>query len=157
VRACTLQGGRFGNKRVTGDLNQPLNNKVALRLNGMYENSNSFRKNVGLKRVGFNPTLTFAASDRTKFTTGYDYLHDTRVADRGVTSFQGRAVPVDPTTYYGNPNDSHVRADVHLGSTLVEHRFDRFTVRNRTMFGGYDRFYQNYVPGATWQTETLWH
>ena len=24
----------------------------------------------------------------------------------------------------------------------------RFNLRNRTMFGDYDRFYQNYVPGA---------
>src|SRR5262249_39934601 len=92
--------------------------------------------------------MTFVLSDRTRVTAGYEYLHDTRVADRGITSFQGRAVPVDPSTYYGNPNDSHVRAAVHLGSALLEHRIGRLTVRNRTMYGDYDRFYQNYVPGA---------
>jgi catecholate siderophore receptor len=149
VRAFTLQGGRFGNKRVTGDVDQPLNNKVALRVNGMYENSDSFRDAVGLERVGVNPTLTFAVNGRTRITAAYEYLHDSRVADRGITSYQGRAVPVDPTTYYGNPKDSHVRAGVHLGSALVEHRFDRLTLRNRSLFGDYDRFYQNYVPGAT--------
>lgn len=148
-RTLTVQGGRFGNKRVTGDLDQPLNVKTAFRLNGMYEDSASFRSNVGLERTGINPTLTFLANDRTKFTAGYEYLHDTRVADRGITSFQGRAVPADPTTYYGNPADSHVRADVHLASGLVEHRTGRTTLRNRLMFGDYNRFYQNYVPGAT--------
>jgi catecholate siderophore receptor len=149
IHGFTLQGGRFGNKRATADFNQPLNSKVAFRLNGLYEKSDSFRTGVGLERDGVNPTLTFAASDRTKVTAGYEYLRDRRVADRGITSFQGRAVPIDPTTFYGNPNDSHVRAGVHLASTLVEHRFDRVTVANRTMFGDYDRFYQNYVPGAT--------
>lgn len=147
--AFTFQGGSFGNKRVTGDFDQPLSGKASFRLNGMYENSDSFRSNVGLERTGINPTLTFLPNDRTKVTAGYEYLHDTRVADRGITSFQGRAVPVDPTTYYGNPNDSHVRADVHLASTLAEHRMGRFTLQNRLMFGDYDRSYQNYVAGAT--------
>ena len=149
VRAFTLQAGQFGNKRVTGDWNQAVNGKVAFRFNGMYENSDSFRDSVGLERVGVNPTMSFSLSDRTKVTAGYEYLNDSRVADRGITSYQGRPAPVDPGTYYGNPDDSHVRLGVHLGSALVEHRFERFTLRNRTMYGDYDRFYQNYVPGAT--------
>jgi len=148
-RSFTLQGGSYGNKRFTGDLNQPLNDKFAFRLNGMYENSDSFRNEVELERGGISPTLTFAPGDRTKITAAYEHLRDTRVADRGITSYQGRPVDVDPSTYYGNPDDSHVRAGVHLGSVLVEHRLNRVTVRNRTMYGDYDRFYQNYVPGAT--------
>ena len=36
-----------------------------------------------------------APSDRHKITLGYEYLHDTRVADRGITSFQGRPADVD--------------------------------------------------------------
>jgi catecholate siderophore receptor len=149
IRSFTLQGGSFGNKRFTGDLNQPLNDKFAFRLNGMYENSGSFRNGVDLERTGVAPTITFTPGDRTKITTGYEYLRDTRVADRGITSYQGRPVDVDPSTYYGNPSDSHVRAAVHLGSVLVEHRLNRVTIRNRTMYGDYNRFYQNYVPGAT--------
>jgi len=149
VRAFTLQGGSYGNKRVTGDLGQRLNDKFAVRFNGMYENSDSFREGVGLERVGINPTMTFALSKQTRVTGSYEYLHDTRVADRGITSYQGRPVSVDPSTYYGNPDDSHVRADVHLATGLFERYFSQFTLRNRTMFGDYDRFYQNYVPGAT--------
>jgi len=149
IRSFTLQGGSFGNKRFTGDLNQPLNDKFAFRLNGMYENSDSFRNGVDLERTGVAPTLTFSPNDRTKITGGYEYLRDTRVADRGITTYQGRPAAVDPSTFYGNPDDSHVRAGVHLGSVLVEHRLNSVTVRNRTMYGDYDRFYQNYVPGAT--------
>ncbi len=81
-------------------------------------------------------------------TLGYEHLRDTRVADRGVTSFAGRPADVAPSTYYGDPANSHVRARVNIGSALVEHRFARATIRNRTMVGGYDRFYQNFVPGA---------
>ena len=114
----------------------------------MYEDSDSFRDGVGLERYGVNPTLTIAAERPHAITLGYEHLHDTRVADRGITSFQGRPADVDISTFYGNPADSHVRAGVDLGTATVEHKAGRLTLRNRTMFGDYDRFYQNYVPGA---------
>lgn len=148
LREVFLQGGSFGNKRFTGDLDQPLGNKLAFRLNGVYENSDSFRKYVNLERYGISPTLTIAATKQTKITLGYEYFHDGRVADRGITSFQGRPADVPIETYYGNPDDSHVRAGVNLGSVLVDHQAGRVSIRNRTLFGNYDRFYQNYVEGA---------
>jgi catecholate siderophore receptor len=144
----SLQAGSYGNKRFTGDIDRPLTDHVAFRLNAMYENSDSFRTPVGLERYGVNPTLTIAPSTRTKITLGYEHLHDTRVADRGIPSFAGRPADLDPATYFGNPDDSHVRAGVNLGSAAVEHRAGRVTIRNRTLFGDYDRFYQNFVPGA---------
>ena len=114
VRDVTVQGGAYGHKRIAGDVDQPLNDKVALRLTGMYESSDSFRDYVGLERYAVNPTVTLAASPRTRVTLGYEHLHDTRVADRGITSFEGRPADVDVSTYYGNPADSHVRAAVDL-------------------------------------------
>jgi len=57
-------------------------------------------------------------------------------------------VDVDRSTFYGNPADSDVRANVNVASATVEHRATNVTFRNRTMVGNYDRGYQNYVPGA---------
>ncbi len=148
LREVDLQSGSYANKRVTADFDQPLGEKLALRLNGLYEDSGSFRDGVGLQRSGIAPTLTLMPSEATKITVGYEHFRDTRVADRGITSFQGRPADVGIDTFYGNPDDSHVRALVNLGSVNVEHRFGALTLRNRTLFGGYDRFYQNYVPGA---------
>ncbi|HET6899678.1 MAG TPA: TonB-dependent receptor, partial [Vicinamibacteria bacterium] len=148
VHEVSLQGGTYGRKRVAADIDQPLGLRLAFRLNGMYESSDSFRDRVDLQRYAVNPTLTFAASDRTKLTFGYEHLHDTRVADRGISSFGGLPLDVDVSTYFGNPDDSHVRANVDLASATVEHHAGKLTIRNRTLFGDYDRFYQNYVPGA---------
>lgn len=148
LREVTLQGGSFGHARAALDLDQPINKTAAVRFNGLYEDSGSFRHFVNLKRQGFNPTLTLLPEKRTKFTLGYEYLHDTRTADRGITAFQGRPADVPIETYYGNPADSHVRATVTLMTATAEHRTGNLTIRNRTMFGAYDRGYQNYVPGA---------
>ncbi len=46
-----VQGGEYGNKRLTADLDQPVNDKVALRVNGMIEHSDSFRNGVDLESI----------------------------------------------------------------------------------------------------------
>ena len=144
----SLQGGMYGNKRVTGDFGRPLNEKVAFRVNGMFEDSASFRNEVTLNRKGITPTVTFEPSRSTTISARYEYLDDTRVADRGITSYQGRPANVPDDTFYGDPEQSHVQATVNLASGLIEHRRGAMTVRNHTLVGGYDRFYQNFVPGA---------
>jgi catecholate siderophore receptor len=148
VRAFSLQTGGHDNRRFTGDLDQPINKSVALRANAMFEDSGSFRDGVTLERGAFNPTVTVMATRNTKLTFGYEYLRDERVADRGITSFQGRPADVAIDTFYGNQRDSHVEAHVNIGTFNVEHRMGRAIVRNRTLIGDYDRFYQNFVPGA---------
>jgi catecholate siderophore receptor len=148
LREITLLGGSFGAKRFTGDFDQPLGQRVALRLNALYENSDSFRRFVSLERYGINPTLTIAAGKQTKVTLGYEHFRDNRIADRGIPSFQGRPINADISTYFGNPNDSRVRARVNLGSANIEHQAGTLNIHNRTSIGDYDRGYQNYVPGA---------
>ncbi|HEY6802539.1 MAG TPA: TonB-dependent siderophore receptor [Pyrinomonadaceae bacterium] len=151
----SVTGGSFYNRRVSGDLDQAINDKVDFRLNSVYENSNSFRDFVNLNRFGINPTFTFLPTKSTRFTLGYDFARDRRTADRGMTSFQGRPADVDISTFYGNPDDSHVRSNVNILTGTYEQHFGRFNLHNRTLYGDYDRFYQNYVPGATNAAKTL--
>ena len=155
LRELTLQGGSFGNKRVSGDFDQPLGNRFAFRVNGLYENSDSFREGVDLERYGVNPTATVVVSPKTAVKLSYEYFHDGRTADRGIPSFQARPVDVPIETFFGDPDNSHARVGVNLASASVDHQAGRFNIRNRTMFGDYDRFYQNYVPGAVTANKQL--
>ena len=155
LREMTLLGGSYGNKRLTADFDEPLTDKVAFRLNAMIEKSESFRKYVNLTRAGVNPTLTFTPSTKTKVTFGYEHFNDRRVADRGIPSFQGRPADIDISTYFGNPEDSHVQARLNLGSAAVEHQSGRLSIQDRVSFGDYDRSYQNFVPGSVNADKTL--
>ena len=105
-----LQAGSYGNRRFSADVNQPLTSSLALRVNGVFEDSDSFRRSVGLQRYGIAPSVTIVATPRTMLTIEYEHFHDQRVADRGISSFGGRPVDVPRSTYFGNPADSHVRA-----------------------------------------------
>ena len=143
LREITLSGGAYGNKRFATDLNQALNDKVAVRLNGMYENSGNFRKYMDLTRYGISPTVTLTPTKRTRITLGYERFRDDRGADRGVPSFQ---VPI--SSFFGNPDLSHAHAGVNLGSVALQQQVGRMIFHNRTTFGDYDRGYQNFVPGV---------
>ena len=81
-------------------------------------------------------------------TLGYEHLRDTRVADRGVTSFAGRPADVRTVHLLWRSGKQPRQGASQHWLRAVEHRFARATIRNRTMVGGYDRFYQNFVPGA---------
>jgi catecholate siderophore receptor len=144
----TFQGGSYSNKRILGDLDRALNNRVAFRFNGLLENSGSFRKHVGLSRVGINPTLTIVAGQQTQIRLSYEYFRDHRTADRGLPSYQGRPSDADISTFFGNPDLSFVHARVNLASAVIDHQIGKLNIRNHTLFGDYDRMYQNFVPGS---------
>ena len=148
LREVTVLGGSYGAKRFAIDVDQRLREDVAFRVNGMYENSDSFRQYVNLERYGLNPTLTITPSTHTKITLNYEHFRDGRVADRGIPSFQGQPADLARSTYFGNPNDSRINARVDLGGAMVEHQVGSVNIRNRTIVGDYDKFYQNFVPGA---------
>jgi len=148
IREVSVQGGSFGNKRVMADFDQPLNSWAALRLNTMFEDTGSFRQYGELRRYGVSPTLTLRPSQATKVRISYERFHDGRLVDRGIPSYRGLPLEVDRRQYFGNPELSRARADVNLGSVIVEQQLGAWNLRNQTLFGAYDKFYGNVLPEA---------
>ena len=149
TRELTLQGGSFDDRRVSGDFGQLLTESISARVTGVYQQSESYRDGVRLDRYGINPTVAFAIGSNTMLRAGFEYFHDDRTADRGITSFAGRPVSTEASTFFGNADLSHSRANVKVWTSAVDHRFsDSVTLRSRLSYGNYDKFYQNVFPGA---------
>ncbi len=149
TRVVTLEGGSFDHRRGTVDVGQGVGSALALRFNGMYENSGGFRDQASLERYGINPTMALALGTRTTIRAGYELFSDHRSVDRGLPSFNGRPSDADITTFFGNPDSSYSRVRVHSASGVLEHRTrGGITLRNRTRYATYDKFYQNSYPGA---------
>ncbi len=143
-----LQGGSWNNRRVTGDLRQPLNERVSLRATGVYEDSDSYRDGVRLERYGVNPTARLVLNERTTVRLSYEYFTYDMVADRGIPLFQGRPVRTARSTFFGDPAGSPTGATIKVASSVIEHDFGGVSLRNVTSFGDYDKAYQNVYPGA---------
>ncbi len=156
IRDVTVQGGSFGNGRVTVDTGGAVNENVAARINAMYENSGSYRDFSHLERYGINPTMTIRGED-TSVKLSYEYLHDDRTADRGIPAQNSgfTPTPARPTvpvntsysTFFGNPDQSYSKQDVHIANAVIDHDFNNgLTVKNSSRYANYDKFYQNVFP-----------
>ena len=143
-RAMTASGDGWGGFRLAGDVDQPLSDTVGFRLNGVYEDGDSFRHHVDLKRYGINPTAALLVGPDTRIDLSYEYFHDRRTADRGVPANGDEPLRGHDRDFFGDPDISFARANVNLGTVAVEHQFaEGLTLKNRTMFGDYQKFYQN--------------
>ena len=146
-REFTASGDGFGDKRFTVDLDAPLSNGLGVRLNGMFEDGDSFRRHVDLKRYGINPTAAVQLGSDTRLDVSYEYFHDRRTADRGVPADGDEPIRGFTRTFFGDPHDSFAKVNVNLVNFAVEHQLgEGLTLRNRTLLGDYDKFYQNIYP-----------
>jgi len=137
-----------GGYRMTGDVDAPLGGGADLRVNGVYENGESFRRGVELERYGINPTLGVPLGGGTRIDASYEFFHDRRTTDRGVPAFNDRPLEGADRLFFGDPEDSFADVDVHIGGLAVEHAFsEAVTLRNRTQYADYDKAYQNIFPG----------
>ena len=146
-REFAISGDSEGGFRLTADLDQPLSASAGMRINGVYENGESFRRGVELERYGINPTAGIQLGPDTRVDIAYEYFHDRRTADRGLPSLSGRPLQGANRTFFGDRDQSYADVDVHLATFAIEHRFsDALSLRNRTLYGDYDKFYQNIYP-----------
>ncbi|MDV3242936.1 MAG: TonB-dependent receptor plug domain-containing protein, partial [Methylocaldum sp.] len=148
-REASFQVGSWDKFRLTGDFGQAINENFAVRLTSMWESSRSFREGFHAERWGVNPTVSWRLGDQTQVTFGYEHYEDDRVADRGISSFSGRPVETDVSTFFGDPRRSPTWSKVDAFNALIDHDFGNgIKFRNRTRYAIYDKFYQNIFPGA---------
>lgn len=151
VREGSAWIGSFEHYRATADVGARVSNDFAVRLNGIYEDSGSFRDGVDLERYGINPTVFFRPTEATRVWLSYEYFHDERTADRGIPSLEtvppgGVRAPYPGSikAFFGDPNLSVSDFDGQNVTATVEHKFSEdLKIRNHTYYGDFDKFYQN--------------
>ena len=159
---AAMQVGSYGDRRVSVDAGQAVNENVAVRLNAFYEGSETFRDYGHLERYGINPTVTLKPTEDTKVKLSYEFYHDFRTADRGNPSqgLPGGATRFNPTgpfapngdltTFFGSPFYNYAKVEVQTAMAVIEHDFGNgLTVRNGSIYADYNRGYQNVYPGGT--------
>ena len=155
VREVSLQGGSWDNRRATVDFGGAVNDRVAARVTGVYEDSDSYRDGFGFERMGVNPTVAVAIGEATVVRLSYEYYDYDRTADRGLPSQSGRPFLTDASTFFGDPDRSNTYATVNQGTLVIDHTFsDNLRLRNRTLYADYDKFYQNIYAGGPVDTGT---
>lgn len=144
VRELELETGSYGHARASVDLGEAYGPAIAARLTGVYEDSDSYRDDVGLERYGLNPTLRLQPGASTSLILGYEYFQDQRTTDRGGPSLDGRPYSYSVSTFFGDPSQSHSAIELNVLSAVLEHRFSEvLSLSSRLSVGDYDKFYAN--------------
>ncbi|MDP3073865.1 MAG: TonB-dependent siderophore receptor [Opitutaceae bacterium] len=149
TRELSLLFGSWNQFRATLDAGEAISPTLAFRVTALIEDADSYRDDVTLRRYGLNPTLAWRLAPRTTLRAGLEHFHDERVADRGISSYQGRPVHTAASTFFGDPAQSTSDATVNTAFVALDHTFaNRIALRNHTRFGRYEKSYQNVYPGA---------
>jgi catecholate siderophore receptor len=130
--------------RATVDINQPITDDAAFRLNVMGTSRGFVDRDYAKdKRYGIAPSLNFGIGDRTDVTISYLYQYEDNRPDYGIPYTQqgsrSRPADVNRSNYYGFKDD-YEKTKAHVGTIGVEHDAnDWLTLINTTRFGWYDR------------------
>ena len=147
-KEATLSLGAWRNRRTAIDLQQVVGVDVAVRINAMAENSDSFRQGVNVRRSAVNPVAAWRLGPRTSVVASYEHFRDDRVTDRGLPSYRGRPIETNPSTFFGIAGSSPSWAYIDALGLMFEHDLGGgATMRNRTRLADYDKLYQNAFPG----------
>ena len=150
INEWKLQTGSYNNARVSGDVGGKITDTLYGRINGVFEDSDSYRDHVHMQRGGVNPTLSWLATPLTKVRLSYEYFRDYRTAVRGIPSFAGLPFGgASPSTFFGDPSISNAALTQNVANAVVEHDFaNGLTVKSHTRYANYQHFYQNVFPGS---------
>lgn len=139
--------GSASMQRATADINMPIGDRTAFRLNGMVHDAGvPGRDVVENERWGVAPGLAFGLGTPTRVTLGYYKLKQNNISDYGIPwvpatnnvfeDLRDQPAPVPRETFYGFRDRDREQMGADMATVRVEHDFtDSFVLRNQFRYG----------------------
>jgi catecholate siderophore receptor len=149
--AGTLDLGTDSTRRATADVNLPLGDTVAFRLNLLAHHSGmAGRDVVEFDRWGVAPSLTFGVGKPTRFTVSYYKLKQDNISDYGIpwvplthnvlVDHRDKPAPVPRDTFYGFRDRDFEKLNADLLTLKFERDFrDGLSLRNQFRYANSSR------------------
>lgn len=143
----TLSFGTDGTKRVTSDINLPITDRTAFRLNALTHDSGvAGRDVVKNQRWGVAPSIMFGLGTKMRWTLSYYYLGQDNISDYGIpwvpatnnvlAAYRDKPAPAPRNTFYGFKDRDYEKLRSDLATVKFERDFNEaVTLRNQLRFG----------------------
>ena len=147
----TLDFGSDRTRRASADVNLPLGDSLAFRLNLLAHHSGvAGRDVVEFDRWGVAPSITFGVGKPTRFTASYYKLKQDNISDYGIPwvpvtnnvliEFRDRPAPVPRNTFYGLRSRDFEKLNSDLVTLKFERDFDdNLSLRNQFRYADSSR------------------
>lgn len=108
-------------------------NKVAVRLNGAYQQNNSFRNGVSADRIYVNPSIAYRPDDKTQINVEMDYFNSNNTPDRGTVNLSDDSAnnlyEMPKGKFLGFRTDNNHTESYNFASNVVRKLNDQFKLR----------------------------
>lgn len=123
--SATLTTGSYDFWRLEGDITGAVGDSTALRLNGAWEDADSYRDTVHTKRQFLSPSILTRLGANTTLWYEYEYSKQEIPFDRGVVARNNELGIIPVTRYLGEPGDGPTTADVKGHQIELQHSLNR--------------------------------
>lgn len=119
-----FRGGSFETLDPNGDLNIPINTKIAARLAGEYQRNDSWVDVVSGDRWSLQPAMSFQLGPKTDLFVQGRFNHRDQLEYSGIPAAQALAGQVDRNAFAGAPvGQPHTRLDSRMATVDLHHTF----------------------------------
>ena len=117
-----LSVGEYAHQRLEGDYTSGITDDIAFRINGSYEDSESFRDTIESKKTAITPSIFVKLGDDTSLTYEFEYVDQEVPFDRGIPVLPG--VNVSPETFLGEPSDGPMEVEAMGHQLTLQHQIN---------------------------------
>ena len=114
--------GSDDHKRIQGDYTNGLSDDFAFRINGAWQDSDSFRDYVHHDKFVITPSLYYQINDNSSLTYEFEYVDQQQMYDRGIVVLNGDFDTVPESRFLGNPNDAPTKGALTRSSIKLQQR-----------------------------------
>jgi iron complex outermembrane receptor protein len=120
-----LAAGRYDTYRVAADFTSPITDSIAFRINGAYEDADSFRDYITWKKSVLTPSLLARIGDATTLSYELELVNQKAPFDRGVVaSPDGKKLGLVPVSrFLGEPSDGENEIKAMGHQAVLQHDF----------------------------------
>lgn len=148
----------FGAYDLSLDLNTPVGETSAFRINAVYESLDNHRDFYEGERFAVNPYFAIDLGRDWKAGLSYEYVDDDRVTDRGVPSLNRVPITGYRDAFFGVPGVNRTTLQAHILKARIDGALTPDLQFSTTvLYGDFDKVYTNAFPNgaATSQTGTV--
>ncbi len=138
----SLRAGSYNLWKPSFDIYGPINKKVAYRIDGTFEDADSYRDVVHSQRYYINPSLLYKASEKTTLLFQADYLNDNYTPDFGIGSLDNTIIADVPRSTFNGTPWQYNKVQQTTASATLDHKFNnKWNLNSSVNFQNYHRDY----------------
>lgn len=124
------------------DLYGPLSKNIAWRINGMFEDGDSYRDVVHSTRYYVNPSFLFKLGDKTTLLVQGDYLKHDFTPDFGIGSLDNTIIADVPRNTFNGVNWQYNKVQQATASIAFDHKMNKkWNMKTSVHYQNYNRDY----------------